>query len=90
MSSTILERGRRTAKDLAREWPNADVEASLDLGGVAGEAFPEAELDEELDAGPIGRPLYSGEDNGVGRISLEVGRAPLASKASKTLTIAFR
>ena len=90
-SSTILASGRRTAKDLDLACPRLvpELETSRERGGVGGVARPDPELDDEFDAGPIGRPLYSG-CGARGESSTDVGRAVRASRPSRTLTMAFR
>jgi hypothetical protein len=63
-SSTIRATGRRTANERALEWLNPEVDRSREREeGDAGDDRPDGGLEEGLESGPIGKPLYSG--NGV-------------------------
>src|ERR1700722_11088166 len=90
ISSTMRAKGLRTANDFARAWPSP-VAGLRDLVGVAGCEVGPDDVDEEgFDAGPIGRPLYSGIAPRAGLLSPDPARLLCASNASSTLTMAWR
>ena len=65
--------GRRTANKRALEWLKLEVDRSREReGGDTGDDRPDGGLDEGLESGPIGNPLYSGSGGGGGASSPDV------------------
>ena len=64
------------------------LDLSREREGAAGDALPEFEVEDELERGPIGNPLYSACGRMTGEDSLDtIERVLEASRASRTLTM---